>query len=209
MVSNIFAYFLSPAKLLQTSPLQFCPLSVSWRKDMELARAWRIIFPQLTVMLPGERRKGTGSQSLPFTSKLHPHWQVWPYFHHFLGSLEVHHQIGLLARSHAGAAAPQRTRRHSSRSSPSLLPLRSGQSPHQLPHTQGHDPKSTTFKTFLGNTDCWQRLWGNLNLRWGWKLREASFKERFSLAISLIWGLIKRRTVSVTNFYRVWNITGY
>ena len=114
MVSNIFAYFLSPAKLLDASLLQFCPHSVSWRKDIELARAWRIIFPQVSVTLPeaassrqphGERRRGTGSQSLPFTSELHPHWQAWPYFHHFLGSLEVHHQMGLPARSRAGAAA--------------------------------------------------------------------------------------------------------
>lgn len=82
MVSNIFACFLRPVKLLETFPLQFRPRSVSWRKDVEVASAWRIIFPQVTVMLleaassrqpHGERQGGTVSQSLPFTSELHPH----------------------------------------------------------------------------------------------------------------------------------------
>lgn len=67
--------------------------------------------------------------------------------------------------------------KHSTRSSSSLLLLWLRQSPPQLSHTQGHDLKITTFQTFLRNTDCWQRIWGNLNLRWGQKSCEANLKK--------------------------------
>lgn len=85
IVSNIFACFLSPDKLVETFPLQFCPHCVSWRRDMELARAWRIIFCQVTVILlqaafsrqsHGERGRWTGCQLLTFISEMHPFCKV-------------------------------------------------------------------------------------------------------------------------------------
>lgn len=158
--------------------------------------------------LCGERGRGTGNKALSFTSELHPQLTGMALFTSFCGQFG-HSPSWLLGRSCGGVwlctalggTAP-------GVSSPSLLLLRLGRVPISCCTHRDMTLNAQLFKHF-GGTQIADRLLGNLNLRWGAKYCETSFKERFNLAVCVIWGLTERRKLSVANFYRVWNITGY
>lgn len=143
MISNIFACFLSPAKLLETFPLQFCPRSVSWRHNMKLARAWGIIFPKVTVTLPeaASSLMEKGGEGLGVNHS-HLHQSSIPTGRCGLISIVILSVWRFIIRLDCW---PDPVQVPWLWSSLSLLPLRLGQSPHQPPHTQGCDLKITPF----------------------------------------------------------------
>lgn len=99
--------------------------------------------------LMGKEGEGLGVNHSHLHQGLHPCWRVWPYFHHFLGSLEVYHQIRVLNRSWVGATALEA--QHEEFLIPA--PAEAGAESPKLSHTHGHDLKITNFQTFLRNTE--------------------------------------------------------
>lgn len=153
MVTNIFAGVLNPDKFPETFPQSFCLHSISWREDMELARADRIIHPQVTERFLeaassrepyGKRRRQTGinqshlRQGYILTGRCDLISIIFLAVWRFIIRQDCWPDLGWVLQLW----------KHSTRSFSFLLLLRLAQSAPKLSHTQGNDLKIKIFKYF-------------------------------------------------------------